>query len=47
MLEAPSKEFHTGCVWRILDGQCRVHCETAGKVEDMEITGGEEGPAGG
>ena len=33
-------------VCRILDDQCRVHCGTAGKVEDMEIRGGEEGPAG-
>ena len=33
-------------VCRILDNQCRVHLGTAGKVEDMEIRDGEEGPVG-
>ena len=33
-------------VCRILHDQCRVHLGTAGKVEDMEIRDGEEGPAG-
>ena len=45
VLEAPCREFHGNAVCRILDDQCRVYL-TAGKVEDMEIRGGEEGPAG-
>ena len=47
----PYRLFQGATVCRILD-QCRVHLgtrklfRTAGKVEDMEIRDGEEGPVG-
>ena len=45
VLEVPSRLSIGAAVCRILDDQCQVHRGNAGKVEDMKIRDGEEGPA--